>query len=325
MDYKISIILPVYNGEKHLSRCLDSILNQTMPEIKIIAINDGSSDSSLHILKQYKKRYGSRLQIHTQENAGVAAARNKGIDLVKTKYTMFIDQDDFIDETHCEILYREAESGGYDIVLSGFKRPGAGGRLINKNVTLRNAPYARYACVALYAKIHRTDLIKNNNIRVFPTKYGEDVVFMMHEYSCTDKIKVIEHYAGYNWFYNKESVSNTSQKKIINILPAMTELLAKLKKYDTQKTPEYEYFVLQVVTFYFLWAGRQSSRKDFMVAYMKIFNQLQTDYPHYMSNRYIIFGPAGAPLLNRVSIGVFMLLHRLRVIKLFSVIYCKNG
>ena len=83
MVYKISVILPIYNGEKYLGRCLDSILNQTMPEVKIIAVNDGSNDASLSILKEYKKKYGDRIHIHNQENAGVAAARNTGIDLVE--------------------------------------------------------------------------------------------------------------------------------------------------------------------------------------------------------------------------------------------------
>lgn len=325
MVYKISVILPIYNGEKYLGRCLDSILNQTMPEVKIIAVNDGSNDASLSILKEYKKKYGDRIHIHNQENAGVAAARNTGIDLVETKYTMFIDQDDFIDKDHCEIMYNYAESDNYDVVLSGFKRPGAENKTINKKVLLKDSLYAPYVCVALYAKIHKTELLKKNNVRVFSTKYGEDVVFIMHEYSCAHKIKIIENYAGYDWFYNDNSVSNTSQKKIINILPSMMELLNKLKEYDTKRTKEYEYFVLQTVTFYFLWAGRQSPTSDFMVAYRKVFSWLDTNYPNYKSNKYLLFGPVGAPSLNRFSISVFIGLHRLRMMKLFSIIYCKNG
>jgi len=320
---EISIVVPVYNGERFLGRCLDSILDQTFDNVKVIAVNDGSSDSSLEILKEYKKRYPEKIEIHTQKNAGVASARNKGVALTGTKYLMFMDQDDYIDADYCQTFYEAAEAGGYDIVLGGFKRPGTGSRIINNYVKLKDTPYAKYVCTTLYAKIHKTAFVKKHNIEVFPTKYGEDIVFTLHEYAKTHNIKVID-YVGYNWFYNKESVSNTSQKKILDILPPLLVLLDKQKKYDVDKSVEHEYFVLQTVVFYFLWTGRAAKYNDFMHAHKEVFKWLEKKYPDFQKNKYILFGPKGAPLLNRISISVFMMAHRWKCISLFAKIYCKG-
>ncbi len=321
---KISIVIPVYNGEQYIARCFDSVLNQTLKEVKIIAINDGSSDNSLKILRSYEERYPKSIEVHTQKNVGVAGTRNKGIELAKTKYLMFMDQDDFIDPDYCLTFYTAAQEGDYDIVLGGFKRPGTGSRIINNFVRLKDGPYAKYVCTTLYAKIHKTGFVKKHKIAVFPTKYGEDIVFILHEYAKTNNIKVID-YVGYNWFYNQESVSNTSQKKILSILPPLLVLLQKQKLYDVSKSSEHEYFILQTVVFYFLWTGKLAKRDDFMQAYGEVFNWLKENYPRFQRNKYILFGPKGAPKLNRVSIGVFMLLHRWGLIPLFAKIYCRGS
>lgn len=320
---KISIVIPVYNGEQYIGRCLDSVFNQTFDEVKIIAINDGSKDNSLKLLRAYEKKYPKKIEVHTQRNAGVAKTRNKGIELTRTKYLMFMDQDDFIDPDYCQTFYEAAEEGNYDVVLGGFKRPGTGNRIINNFVRLKDSPYAKYVCTTLYAKIHRTAFVKKHGLAVFPTKYGEDIVFILHEYSKTRKMKVID-YVGYNWFYNDESVSNTSQKKILDILPPLRVLLQKEKLYDVDKSQEHEYFVLQTVVFYFLWTGRSAKKSDFMYAYQEVLDWLKENYPRFQRNKYILFGPKGAPILNRVTIGVFMLTHRWKLMSLFAKVYCRG-
>lgn len=92
---KASIILPVYNVEKYLPRCLDSLLNQTLNELEFICIDDGSTDKSLDILRRYARK-DSRFIIVTQENQGSGVARNKGLQLAKGKYIAFLDPDDWI-------------------------------------------------------------------------------------------------------------------------------------------------------------------------------------------------------------------------------------
>lgn len=92
---KVSVIIPVYNVEKYLEECLDSIINQTLKEIEIICIDDGSTDSSLNVLENYKKK-DKRIIVLQQQNLGAGAARNKGLDLARGKYLSFLDADDFL-------------------------------------------------------------------------------------------------------------------------------------------------------------------------------------------------------------------------------------
>lgn len=104
---KISIIVPVYNTEKYLEQCIESILNQTYRNIEIILVNDGSEDSSLSICEYYANM-DSRVILLQQENRGVSAARNRGIDVAKGEFISFVDSDDWIDEDLYEILLKDA-------------------------------------------------------------------------------------------------------------------------------------------------------------------------------------------------------------------------
>lgn len=105
----ISIIVPVYNAHKTLRRCLDSILKQDFSDIQIIAINDGSSDDSLDILKEYAF-IDKRIDVINQENQGVSVARNKGIVSAKGEYIMFVDSDDYIEPQTCSSLLKYLKS-----------------------------------------------------------------------------------------------------------------------------------------------------------------------------------------------------------------------
>lgn len=120
-DIKVSVIVPVYNVEKYLRQCLDSIINQTLKEIEILCINDGSTDSSPEILKEYEEK-DSRIKIINKKNAGLSAARNQGLELAKGEYVSFIDSDDWINETFCEALYTAAKKYDSDIACGGIVR-----------------------------------------------------------------------------------------------------------------------------------------------------------------------------------------------------------
>lgn len=105
---KLSVIIPVYNVEKYLKRCLDSVINQTLKDIEILCINDGSTDDSLSILEEYKSK-DSRIVIISQGNKGLAATRNVGIENAKGEYLAFVDSDDWINSKFLECLYSSAK------------------------------------------------------------------------------------------------------------------------------------------------------------------------------------------------------------------------
>lgn len=115
-DVKVSIIIPVYNPGELLNRCLDSASNQTLKDIEIICIDDGSSDGSLDILNRYAKN-DSRFKVLSQPNLGAGIARNKGLEYANGEYIVFLDSDDYIESDMCECLYNHAKRLDSDLVL----------------------------------------------------------------------------------------------------------------------------------------------------------------------------------------------------------------
>ena len=116
-SFKVSIILPVYNVEKYLSTCLDSLLAQTLEEIEIVAVNDGSTDGSLQILQAYQSLNPEKLFTFSTENHGVSRARNYGFAHSHGEYVWFVDSDDFVEPDACRLLYEKATADGNDLVL----------------------------------------------------------------------------------------------------------------------------------------------------------------------------------------------------------------
>ncbi len=119
MKSEISIIVPVYNAEKYLSRCIDSILGQTFNNFECILINDGSLDNSPAICDDYARK-DSRIRVIHQENRGVSAARNVGIDASQGKWIGFVDSDDWIEPTMYEQLYLDACKSNADVIICSF-------------------------------------------------------------------------------------------------------------------------------------------------------------------------------------------------------------
>ncbi len=117
---KISVIIPVYNTEKYLKQCLDSVVNQTLNEIEIICVNDGSTDNSLKILRDYVE-WDSRVVIIDQNNQGLSRSRNNALKIVRGEYVQFVDSDDLIKEDTCEKLYKKAKLNDLDMLcFSGY-------------------------------------------------------------------------------------------------------------------------------------------------------------------------------------------------------------
>ena len=119
MKPTVSIIVPIYNVEKYLGRCLDSLLAQTLKNIEIIAVNDGSTDLSLKILKEYSIK-DSRIKIINKPNGGVSSARNEGIQLASGEFIGFVDPDDWVDPEMYEDMVNHAKNEKADIVMCSY-------------------------------------------------------------------------------------------------------------------------------------------------------------------------------------------------------------
>lgn len=180
---KVSIIVPVYNVEKYLSKCLDSLLSQTLKDIEIICINDGSTDNSLGILKKFAKK-DSRIKIIDKQNEGVSVARNSGIAVSTGTYLMFLDADDWFEVDACQIAYDKIMNSKSDIGIfcyrefenNRFKDSWHNTR-IKKNAS-NNTNNNCFYFISIWHKIYKRDFLIQYNINFIKGLItSEDVCF----------------------------------------------------------------------------------------------------------------------------------------------------
>lgn len=312
---KVSVIIPVYNSEKYISKCLDSVLNQTYQNVEIIVINDGSKDNSIKILKEYEKKYKNIILID-KKNEGVSKTRNLGIKTATGDYIMFIDNDDFIDEDYIETYMKNSD---YDIVIGSYKRIDNNNKLLFKYNLNENSRWTKYVVLAPWAKLYKKDFIIKNKIEFIDFKIGEDVYFNLLCYSKTDNIKIINDFK-YSWFYNNESVSNTSQRGL-NKSVDITVLLDKVIKIIDMDDEYNKYFIERYVYWYLLFSGRNASKKEFINEY-NIYIKYLND--HDIKNRVKSVFLKGEPFKIKMVVLIFRIIRKLHLIKLFSSIYCRG-
>lgn len=205
-DVKISVIIPVYNVEKYLKRCLDSVITQTYENLEVICIDDGSTDHSAEILRFYAKK-DSRIIVLTQSNKGPAAARNRGLDIATGQYISFVDADDFLQWNAYEILVTVAEENSLDLIMFGANTfPwGEGEGWINEKFDTKYKVYeTKSAGEVIFGEkasvpflwmhfIKRTLLESPGKIRLDETLVlGEDQLFQFLYVPRATKIMVIE-------------------------------------------------------------------------------------------------------------------------------------
>lgn len=199
MTPQISIIVPIYNREKYLRRCLHSMYNSRFTNIEIICINDCSSDSSLEILQDCAHRDPRVVIVDLPENRGEGGARNAGLAIAKGKYIGFVDSDDTVDDGFYGTLYAEAENSGADIVEAPIK-------CIDTVGVGRELPHATWFCSSLF----RSDFLRNNSI-LFPAMFscGEDIVFMVRVLMASPNRKKIN-----NTYYNYHQIPTSASQHL---------------------------------------------------------------------------------------------------------------
>ncbi|MDR0866875.1 MAG: glycosyltransferase [Planctomycetota bacterium] len=202
----VSVIIPVYNTAPWLRRCLDSVVGQTLREIEIIAVNDGSTDNSLEILREYAAADNRVKIIDGANNSGAAAARNAGIDAATGEYLGFIDSDDYIDMDFYEKLYRKAQATGAEIVKGADWRRITGEIVETDRFNDRIRHHRAYFSTQYVTAIFKTGFIHENNLYFPGLLVGEDQVFSIKAAVLSNKV-AIEGTAQY-YYIRREGSAN---------------------------------------------------------------------------------------------------------------------
>lgn len=213
----LSIIVPVYNTQKYLNQCLSSILNQAFQDFELIVINDGSTDSSLKIIKEFQSKDDRIVLIDNKLPSGnPGTPRNQGIEIAKGRYLGFVDSDDWVAPDFFETLVKTAQINYADIVFSGgftnvHDREVNVRRYVKTSFNDKNSGLYKYhESFMIWDKIYNASLIKNLNIRLGETKAAVDVPFIFKSYYYLRNAAFCDNLVGYN--YRRESDSSVTVK-----------------------------------------------------------------------------------------------------------------
>lgn len=326
MDKKISIIIPVYNVEKYISRCLDSILNNSYKNIEIILVNDGSKDNSQNVINEYKSKYPNIINSVEQENKGPAEARNNALNIATGEYVMFIDSDDFIEKEYIETYVSQLEEADYDMVLGGYYRTNDEKKLYS--ISLKNEKWSMYMIMGPYARLYKKSFLEVNRIRFEKVNIGEDIYFNLQANAIAKKVKIID-YVGYNWYINTSSISNTTHKDIkkVEVDKFLNLSYDKLKEINGINEENYEYLELYYFNFIIWvlqWTTKTTKFKDMSKEYDKLFIWLKERFPNYRKNKLIgITKPKGERLTVRIMFWGFMIAHKLHIGKVVVFLFSR--
>lgn len=267
----VSIIVPVYNVEKYLRQCLDSLINQTLKEIEIICINDGSTDNSLQILEEYAKKDG-RIKVINEKNVGQGAARNNGMERATGEYIGFVDSDDWVDITMFEKLYKNAKYHDSDMVMclvNVFDENSQGLRYdkpyfalecfnknFNKNVFdhTETKDFFFHICVTVFNKIYRTSFLKKINAKFPEDLIFEDNPFFYKTYLSATKVSLIRDFL---YFYRinrpNSTISNVDKRffDLIKIQNLNKEIFLETNNFDDYKMNLFNYTISSLFNRYF--------------------------------------------------------------------------
>lgn len=281
----VSLVIPAYNVEKYIGQCLDSIVNQTLKNIEIICVNDGSSDNTLSILKQYQSR-DDRIIIINQENRGPGAARNAGLEKATGKYFQFIDSDDDLELNALETLFNIAEEKDTDLIIFKFKTyddetgktidsdyyemPKVRNMVQDNIFTYKQVKPELFNMAVSPIKFYRLDLLKD--IRYPEDIYFEDNVFFLEVMLNSERIYFYDEYL-YNRRMRPGSIVTSNFEKYLDTIDISNMLFDVCRKsgcYDELK--QYLYPRKINNTFYIMKLIEAEDIKE------KFFDKLKADF-----------------------------------------------
>lgn len=259
---KISVIVPVYNVEKFVGQCLDSIINQSLYEIEVLVLNDGSTDNSLSICNHYAQ-IDPRVKVYTHDNMGLGCTRNRGISLARGRYLAFVDSDDYIDKDGLKNLYEQAIQRDADVVQGetvNFNEDGSNCRIRRslKDISditiddttiemfLKSYYFERIYSHNAWDKIYKTSFITKHNIEYGDNKkiFAEDNYFQLQIIHHKPKIAFVSE--NFYWYRQQEnSIMHKPKQRLVERHGRMIEDYKKIL--DSSKASSIEYNLCSIV------------------------------------------------------------------------------
>lgn len=293
---KVTMIIPAYNAEKTIEKCLDSVLNQTYSNLEILIIDDGSSDRTAEIVNKYSKQ-DSRINLYQQQNAGVSSARNQGLNLCTGKYIQFIDADDYLEKDMTEklvgVFEKDNEVGLVScICVEDYRTEQKMMKMtareeMNKVETMRAMLEPDSIRGFLPNKLFVAEIIRKNAIRMEEDIYVcEDLVFCLQYASYVKKSNFINKVL-YHYVYRDDSVTHKKyNEKKFSVIKAFETIQTVTKPYGDKKlnhNVETHYLVLIIQLFVMLKRNHYSMSSEEMKIIM---NNMRERNPNLIGTRW---------------------------------------
>lgn len=285
----LSVIVPCYNGEKFIGRCLESLVNQTLQDIEIIVINDGSTDNSQDIIDSYANKYHN-IKAYKIPNSGIADARNFGVSKVETPYFGFLDCDDYTDVTMFEKMYNKAIETNAQVVVSNFYWVKGKKKKLEKE-----GPYNTgkdmliHLFAVLWNKIYDTAFVRSTNIRFPSGNRYEDAYFLYCLAPNIERIAFVDE-AFVHYVQHENSITHNNNEEVKNMITIFDNILnyyAHTNRYD-EYHDELEY--LHIKFFLgnsFLRSARIDDKQDRDYTIQLGWNMLNDEFPDWHHNHYL--------------------------------------
>ena len=256
---KISVIVPVYNVEKYLAKCLDTILSQTFSNIEIICVNDGSTDGSRKILEEYKQK-DSRVIIVDKENGGLSSARNAGMKVATGEFISFIDSDDWVDETMLEKMYENITSLNTDISICAVHQYDEVKQEIDDSCEyftlgyfnecfdnrafsyIDTKDFLMNVCVMAWNKLYRKSFLDECQVEFPDGLIFEDGPFFFSIFFKTKRVSIIRDFLYYYRINRSGSILKKGGKQFFDIIDVVNLMYENLKDSEIFEEVKNEFF-----------------------------------------------------------------------------------
>lgn len=291
---KVSIIVPVYGVEKYIDKCLDSLVKQSLKEIEVIVVNDGTKDNSQKIIDKYVKKYPDKIKSFIKENGGQGSARNYGLEKASGEYIGYVDSDDFIEKDMYKKLYNKAKEKDYDIVVCGnynvsedYQNKNVDAFISNYNSDLENIFFGK---MAVWNKIYKRDILVKNKLEFKEKVWYEDLAFTLKAIINSNTFAFINEPL-YDYLIRVGSTMNNSNvTRNLEILDAFDDILIYIKH---NKKEEYlekieflaiDHIYISAIVRVLKADADKNIKKETIE---KLINYMNKNFPNYKSNKYI--------------------------------------
>ena len=293
-ECKLSIIVPVYGVEKYIDKCLNSLVKQSLKEIEIIVVNDGTKDNSQKIIDKYVKKYPDKIKSYIKENGGQGSARNYGLKKATGEYIGYVDSDDFVEKDMYKKLYNKAKENNYDIVVCGnynvsedYQNKNIDAFINNYNTDLENIFFGK---MAVWNKIYKRDILIKNKLEFKEKVWYEDLAFTLKAIMNSNTFAFIDEPL-YDYLIREGSTMNNSNvQRNLEILDAFDDILSYIKH---NKKEEYfdkvEFLAIDHIYISAIVRVLKAEADDKVKreTINKLIDYMNKKFPNYKNNKYI--------------------------------------